>query len=197
MFKDLEAAKGDIVFVSDKSYNFMGKTFEGFAAESPSLRVVAKILDKAKVNGDLIEHLLFITANSGPGRINGNNLEDVRKFLASAIGNFMFDDVVISDELQSEGLSDINRMHVFNLNNIYVPFSVLLKGLYDALQSTQKDYKRIVNIGFSPMSLNYQEQKDGLTKTDWTKLYNSTLIKSKFHIHFFKNFADFIKEIFQ
>ena len=197
MFKELEGAKGDIVFVSDKSYNFVGDTFEGFTAESPSLRVVNKILDRAKINEQLIEHIIFIAANSGAGRANGNNIEDVRRFIASSIGNFMFDDTVISNELSSEGLSSVNRLHVFNLNNIYVPFSVLLKGLYDSLKRTDKDYKNIVNVGFSAMKIDYKEQKDGLTKKDWLDLYNSTLIKSKFHFHFFKNFADFIREALQ
>jgi hypothetical protein len=64
--------------------------------------VAAKVLEKANVNSELIEHLVFIAANSGNDRINGNNTEDIRRFFASAIGNFMFDDVLISQELAEE-----------------------------------------------------------------------------------------------
>lgn len=193
MFEQLKQAKGDIVFVSDKSYDFTREGFEGFTAESPSLRVAAKVLEKANVNSELIEHLVFIAANSGNDRINGNNTEDIRRFFASAIGNFMFDDVLISQELAEE-VQGIHRLHVFNLNNIYVPLSVLLKGLHDALVSASKDYKNIVNVGMSTGEVGYKEQKDGLSKQDWTSLYNTALTKTKFHIHFFKNFADFIAQ---
>jgi hypothetical protein len=102
MFEQIKQAKGDIVFVSDKSYDFTREGFEGFTAESPSLRVAAKVLEKANVNSELIEHLVFIAANSGNDRINGDNTEDIRRFFASAIGNFMFDDVLISKELSKE-----------------------------------------------------------------------------------------------
>lgn len=193
MFEQLKQAKGDIVFVSDKSYDFTREGFEGFTAESPSLRVAAKVLEKANVNSELIEHLVFIAANSGSDRVNGNNTEDIRRFFASAIGNFMFDDVLISQELAEE-IQGIHRLHVFNLNNIYVPLSVLLKGLYDALIQANKDYKNIVNVGISTGEVGYKEQKDGLSKQDWTSLYNTVLTKTKFHIHFFKNFADFIAQ---
>lgn len=194
MFEELKDVKGEIVFVSDKSYDFTRQTFEGFTAESPSLRVAAKVLEKAGSSSELVEHFIFIAANSGYGRINGNNTEDIRQYMATAIGNFLFDDVVISQELSSEGLSSINRLHVFNLNNIYIPLSVLLKGLYDSLVSISKDYKQFINVGFSPAELNYSEQKDGLNKKDWDSLYDNSITKAKFHIHFLKNFADFIQK---
>lgn len=194
MFEQLKDAKGEIVFVSDKSYDFTRETFEGFTAESPSLRVAAKVLEKAGTSSELVEHFIFLAANSGYRRMNGNNTEDIRRFMATAIGNFLFDDVVISQELSSEGLSNINRLHVFNLNNIYIPLSILLKGLYESLIKLSKDYKQFINIGFSPAELNYSEQKDGLDKKDWDNLYNNSLIKAKFHIHFLKNFSDFIRE---
>ena len=194
MFEQLKDAKGDIVFVSDKSYDFTRETFEGFTAESPSLRVAGKVLEKAGTNSELVEHFIFLAANSGAGRINGNNTEDIRRFMTTSIGNFLFDDVVISQELSSEGMSNVNRLHVFNLNNIYVPLSVLLKGLHESLTRLSKDYKQFINVGFSPAELNYSEQKDGLDKKDWDSLYNTSLVKTKFHIHFLKNFSDFIKE---
>lgn len=194
MFEQLKDAKGDIVFVSDKSYNFTSKVFEGFTAESPSLRVAAKVLERAGTNPELVEHFIFLAANSGNGRINGDNTEDTRRFLASTVGSFMFDDVAITQELSSEGLSSVNRLHVFNLNNIYVPFSVLLKGLYESLIKLGNDYKQYVNVGFSPFELNYSKQQDELTKKDWDDLYNNSLVKTKFRIHFLKTFSNFIRE---
>ena len=82
--------------MSDKSYDFTRETFEGFTAESPSLRVAGKILEKAGSNSELVESFIFLAANSGAGRVNENNTEDIRRFMATSIGNFLFDDVVIS-----------------------------------------------------------------------------------------------------
>ena len=195
MFESLKKTKGNIVFVSDKLYDLSRENFEGFTAESPSIDVAAKILERANVNQDVLKHLVFLAVNSGEGRINGKNTDDITTFIASAIGNFVFDDTVITKELEDDAdLGGINRLHVFNLNNIYVPLSVLLKGLYESLIIASKDAKGFVNVGISPGNIVYEKQQDELTKNDWTKVYNRALTQTKFHIHFFKNFADFIKQ---
>jgi len=54
---------------------------------------------------------------------NGDNIDIVRRTLASLIGNFLFDDVVISNELKP---ANINAVHLLNLDNIYIPLSVFL-----------------------------------------------------------------------
>ena len=195
MFKDLKKAKGNIVFVSDKLYDLSRENFEGFTAESPSIDVAAKILQKAHVNESVLKHLIFLTINSGDGRINGSNTKDITTFIASAIGNFVFDDTVITQELESDAeLGEVNRLHVFNLNNIYVPLSVLLRGLHDSLVSASKSANGFVNVGISPGKIEYKKQQDGLTKSDWVEAYNKALTSTKFHIHFFKNFADFVRQ---
>lgn len=195
MFESLKKTKGNIVFVSDKLYDLSRENFEGFTAESPSIDVAAKILERARVNQDVLKHLVFLAVNSGEGRINGKNTDDITTFIASAIGNFVFDDTVITKELEDDAdLGDINRLHVFNLNNIYVPLSVLLKGLYESLIIASKEAKGFVNVGISPGNIIYEKQQDELTKNDWTEVYNRALTQTKFHIHFFKNFADFIRQ---
>lgn len=195
MFESIRETKGNIVFVSDKLYDLSRENFEGFTAESPSVDVAAKILEKAGVNQDVLKHLIFLSVNSGEGRINGKNTDDITTFIASAIGNFVFDDTVITKELEEDaGLRDVNRLHVFNLNNIYVPLSVLLKGLHDSLVAASKDAKGYVNVGISPGNIVYEKQQDELTKRDWTEVYNRALTQTKFHIHFFKNFADFVRQ---
>ena len=195
MFNDLKKAKGNIVFVSDKLYDLGRENFEGFTAESPNVDVAGKILQKAQVNEDVLKHLIFLAINSGEGRVNGNNTNDITTFIASAIGNFVFDDTVITQELEDNtNLKDVNRLHVFNLNNIYIPLSVLLQGLHDALVSASKSAKGFVNVGISPGKIEYEKQQDGLTKNDWIDVYNKALTSTKFHIHFFKNFADFVRQ---
>ena len=158
MFESIRETKGNIVFVSDKLYDLSRENFEGFTAESPSVDVAAKILERAGINQDVLKHLIFLSVNSGEGRINGKSTDDITTFIASAIGNFVFDDTVITKELEEDtGLRDVNRLHVFNLNNIYVPLSVLLKGLHDSLVAASKDAKGYVNVGISPGNIVYEK----------------------------------------
>jgi hypothetical protein len=67
--------------------------------------------------------------------------------------------------------SSINRIHVFNLGEIYVPLSVFLSATLQALNNIETDYTNYVNVTISPTSLSYTEQKDGLTESDWSVLY--------------------------
>jgi predicted hydrocarbon binding protein len=97
---DIRDLTGSIVFVSDKNYRLDSQSFatqKGFAAESPSFENMGKIMGRAmsKNMADL-EDLIFVLANTGSGRINGEK-EDIEKYLATMIGNFVFDDVVITD----------------------------------------------------------------------------------------------------
>ena len=82
--------------VSDKSYN-LGTDFfaknKGFTAEQPSLQVLEKVLRRA--NESDIEDLIFVLANTGPQRFV-DGVDFIERYLAAKIGNFVFDDVVIS-----------------------------------------------------------------------------------------------------
>jgi hypothetical protein len=43
-----------------------------------------------------LENLIFVLANTGEGRIN-QETEQIERYLATMIGNFVFDDVVLTD----------------------------------------------------------------------------------------------------
>jgi hypothetical protein len=99
-FDDLHEVKGSIVFVSDKNYRLNAQSFadnKGFGAETPSFENLNKVLGKAMTKnfGDL-EDLIFVLANTGNDRIN-DETEGIERYLATMIGNFVFDDVVITD----------------------------------------------------------------------------------------------------
>lgn len=192
LFQELKGIEGEIVFVSDKNYNLTADSFavmKGFAAESPTLNNLAGVLAKANVEG--IEDLIFTLANTGNERYNSQT-ESIERYLATKIANFLFDDVVITDQLDNN-MSSVSRIHVFNLGGILVPLSVFLQGAYNALVSIQGDYTEYVSVKYHAAKISYSEQIDGLTLSDWDGLYSYVISKSKVTIHFFGNFMNFVQ----
>lgn len=195
-FQDVRETTGSIIFISDKNYRLNSQAFasqKGFAAETPTFDVLEKVLSRAMTNdmSDL-EDLIFVLANTGPGRINESK-EEIERYLATKIGSFVFDDVVITDELNNNA-SSISRIHVFNLGNIYIPLSVFLQAVYDALRQMNNDFTNYVNVHISPAKISYKEQIDGLTQSDWEQLYQDTVTSGHVAFHFFGNFVQFVSQ---
>lgn len=190
-FNQIEKAKSSIVFISDKNYNLKAKTFadlKGFGAENPTLQNLGGVLAKANIGR--VDEIVFALANTGPRRFN-NSAASIERYLATKIANFLFDDVVITDQLDNN-ISSVSRIHVFNLGGIYVPLSVFLQGVYNSLTSLHGDYTEYVNVKYHATGIPYTEQTDGLTEGDWNQLYNHVISKSHVSMHFFGNFIDFI-----
>lgn len=195
-FADIKNIQGSIVEVSDKNYRLNSQSFaeeKGFAAETPSFENLGKVLGTAmSKNFEDVEDLVFVLANTGNLRIN-QQTEGLEKYLATTIGNFLFDDIVITDFLDDQ-VSSINRIHVFNLGGIYIPLSVFLQAAYDAFTAISVDYSDFVNVKISPGKLQYQTQEDGLESEDWTDLYQQAVTKGHVAFHFFGNFTSFIAQ---
>lgn len=193
---DLRETTGSIVFVSDKNYRLNSQEFaqkKGFGAEEPTFENLEKVLSRAMTrNLSDLENLIFVLANTGEGRIN-QETEQIERYLATMIGNFVFDDVVLTDQLNDQN-SSLNRIHVFNLGNIYVPLSVFLEAVYFAMQQVSRDYTDYVNVQISPGDLEYEKQQDGLDEADWSMLYSQVIRSGKVSFHFFGNFIQFIKQ---
>ena len=190
---NVEKANSSIVFVSDKNYNLKTDSFaamKGFGAERPTLENLGGVLSRAGV--DDIDDLIFGLANTGNMRIN-TSAAGMERYMATKIANFLFDDVVIADSLD-DNISSINRIHVFNLGNIYIPLSVLLQGVYTSLMTIGADYTQYVNVKYSAAKISYTEQTDGLDPEDWNSLYNSVIKGSHVAFHFFGNFMDFVRQ---
>lgn len=192
-FERIKKVNSSIVFISDKNYNLKTSSFaamKGFAAETPTLANLGGVLSRAGVSN--IDDLVFALANTGSGRFNVS-AANMERFIATKIGNFLFDDIVITDTLDDYS-SSMNRIHVFNLGGIYVPLSVFLESAYQALNSISGQYQEYINVKYHATSIPYAEQKDGLTRSDWVELYNHVISKSTIAIHFFGDFMQFIQK---
>jgi hypothetical protein len=118
-------------------------------------------------------------------------VNSVERFLATTIGNFLFDDIVITESLNNNK-SNVNRIHILNLNGIYIPLSVFLEAAYQAFINIEDDYTKYVKVKYHSKNIEYSEQTDGLTSSDWDKLYNNVTTGSTVSFHFFGDFTSYI-----
>lgn len=198
VFDKLQKEKGNIVFISDKNYNLTSDFFadnKGFSAQSiitvNNLKNFFDFLNTKGGQEENIEDLIFVMANTGDNNFLNQDINTIERYLATKIGYFLFDDVTITEELQPPQL---NAIHVFNLNNVYIPFSVFLQAAFRALNNINpEDYRRYVNVNFTPEPYQYKDQKDGLELLDWEKERKRREEKSEIVIHFFGDFVNFIK----
>ena len=215
-FNKLEEKRGDIVFISEKDYDFRGRktgeeekveTRSGvieFSAEKSKLNIVKQVLEKkSQLNQKQLNDLIFIAVNVPPYGIGSNKQrESAARAVALNVAYFLFDDVAISESVKDKlTKNDIRRIHLLKLNDYYVPLSVILEGLFKSLQKNStinyKDYAR-ASITYSEES-NKADAKlttpfDKLTKEDWIKYYNIKLENTSVHIHFLRNFGTFLQE---
>lgn len=199
IFTKMKNAKGSIVFISDKNYMldtqyFKGGAFEdnvgGFSAGSSSnLSIFEAILRKANVEN--IEELIFALTNVGDETVGETtDYDGIMKYLASKIGYFVFDDTVIAESVQT---SSINRVHIFNLGNIYVPLSVFLEATLKALREMKDNgYQDYVTVAFSPHGV-YENKIRTLKKEDWDNYRDKRMKESKISFHFFRGFTSFVR----
>lgn len=192
---NIKQANSEVVFISDKNYNLKTESFaqnKGFAAETPTLQNLAGVLRRANI--DNIEDLVFALANTGDRRYN-KDASNMEAFIATKIANFLFDDIVITDQLD-DNLSSPSRIHVFDLGGVYIPLSVFLEGVYFSLQGIEGQFDDYVKVKYHATNIPYAEQTDGLTESDWQTLYGHVISKSTISIHFFGNFIEFISANF-
>jgi hypothetical protein len=120
----LQKTSGFIVEISDKSYNLKSASFKekGFGAQDSTLENFEAVLKKMDVKEKELENIIFVLSNYGPDLIeDGKKAEEVCKYLATLIAYFVFDDIDFDKDLEN-----LNAIHIFNLNGVYVPLSSFL-----------------------------------------------------------------------
>lgn len=191
--------KGDIVFISDKNYTLTSKYFAskgGFSAQSKvtlsNLKGFFSYLNTSAGRKENIEDLIFVMANTGDKNFLNQDKSTIQRYLATKIAYFLFDDITITESLTPP---DVNAIHIFNLDNIYIPLSVFLEAAYEGLTNINPDdYRRFVKVAFVPEPYQYKDQTDGLDNLDWETERKRREENSYITYHFFGDFVNFIKE---
>lgn len=185
-FREMQQAKGEIVFISDKNYQINSK-FGGFTAQSKVTLANLQALFE-KVHVEYTEGLIDFLSNCGSDMLLGNRYKEVMDAVATQIGHFLFDDLTI------EGSHSINRIHLLNLSGIYMPLSVYLEGIQKAIQGTimSGSTKDFVSVSFSARPSASTAAAPWTDEQDWKDFRDARLNQSYVDVHFMRNFAQFM-----
>lgn len=197
LMKQLDAAgaKGEMVLISDKSY-LINQSFKigwdegengGFSAQdATTLANIGDLLEKIKSPLDPTE-LIDYLSNCGERMILGNQQNDVMDAIATQIGSFLFNSVHIDFTVPS----GINMVHILYLSGIYVPLSVVLEGIKEALYGTLKNFsvESFVTVQFQNGDTTPEKWK---TEQEWINFRQDRITDTKLKIRFLEDFAQFI-----
>ena len=126
--------------------------------------------------------------------INKRNVDDAMRVIALNIADFLFDDVTITDALDTYS-SNLNVIHIFNLNGILVPLSVFLEGVAHSIENNWEEILNYVSVSFHAKRVSYNtDGNKELTEQDWVNFYQAKLSNNTVSIHFFGDFVNFIME---
>lgn len=150
----LTNTKGFMIYVNAKDYTIFDG-FRGYHAGSPiSLNTYQAILKKTKYPENWIRKIIGAVRQTLNGAIGGESFKRSQKIhshIALTIATFLFDDV---DTIGDEMSNGTNHVHLFNLNGIYLPLSLILYLLYFSFIKSIKAIKEGNSGVSSTMKIN-------------------------------------------
>ncbi len=191
-----------IVYDSTKSYS-MGENFSkfGFGNGTQTLENVGKALDNS------FQDLILAGYNSSKGAVLENSrdsiIEQIKLKVVEAMAKLLFDDWYSVGVPQISGTQAI---HIFSLDGIEIPLSVLLEATGDALIDIGRNYKAYFNVSISlPKEIMYPNTitpedmgVEHLHNSDivqaWNNQLEETKRNSKITTYFLLNFKKQIKK---
>lgn len=140
-FTNVRNAQGEIVFISDKSYT-INSNYRGFTAQdNTSLANIGQVLgSRSSID---VNALLNYLSNTGKDMIMGEADPRVLTTLATQIGYFMFDTYSI------KGNFSFSMVNLFELSGIYMPLSVYMEKMIEAIVDVEKDIKNYAKVSIS------------------------------------------------
>lgn len=147
------------------------------------------------------ELLIFLALNLSEMAIGRGNSEPLAKYFSIFAGLLMFDDVVNMTKEATQELpeSSIKQVHLYNLNGVYVPASMVLSYVSDALQlgAQEATYAATASINSSgaTKAINDWENPEHLRPEHWQKMGAAVASGTKVKIAFMSAFLSFIEKL--
>lgn len=172
---------GYIIYSSAKNYS-LSEYFKGFSQGSPiSVSTLKKITkDKTKMGA------ILQTAEGAVGR---KYIEEIRLSIAEDIAYFLFDDI------STIGTNDnpVKALHIFDLDGIYIPLSVLLFKIGKAIEETQKAPASLISVDIKAPRILYENAEE-YSMEMWNEQRKAAKANTKVSAHFFKDFFNFMQQ---
>ena len=148
-----------------------------------------------------IDWLIFMVINLFDGCVASSKKDALQDYFSIFAGFLMFDDAIDMAEdarkrLEAEA-SQVKSIHLYRINNIYIPASYILQSLYQAMMSISNMIDKGISVSI------FQEQKKKKDKEEefkpiekrWEETGKNTLSSTKVNITFLSAFLQLIEQI--
>ena len=191
----------DYVSTSDAS-----RTFEGFkGVENMKMTdFISAISSLSSVGFDVIDINWLTTCllNTADAALGVSNLPSLEKNLSIFATMLLFDDgLAIAKEAVNNPYPAINALHIFPLNGIYVPSSVVMEEIANQLESKSNDMRKAATITINTGSVDFPKELANLTEEQvfnyhrWNAIREKQKAAMRIRIEFLANFFDIISRL--
>lgn len=154
-----------------------------------------------------LEEIKFIALNLSSGALEGeNNKLKLEKYLSIFAGLLMFDDIknIAIDAARQLENEPVQEVHLYLLNNIYVPSSVILTNIYQQLQEGLQviniDTAAKITISTAGIDKAIEEYNSKKLSEKGIALWNDYAEKARkstlITIYFLASFVNFLNKLF-
>lgn len=178
---------GFIIYSNAKNYT-LNSDFHGFSAGADmNLNKLGSILELAGQTNTA--SIIGVAEQLGAGAIGDktNGKQVVERYIALNVAAFLFDDFTTIGEANMTGA---NALHIFDLNGVFIPFSVVLFKLAEAAERSETEVNSIVKVTLSVPPILYPESHTGIGR--WNEQRQHTLANTKISIHFLKGIRELL-----
>ena len=194
-----EKGSGFIIYVNAKNQNY-NKQHDSFSAGNKiTARNLEKVMSFADWNSnfDVVVGAILQLAD----RTIGSHIldkEDFQQLLARNVAYLLFDDI---EQIGNVNKSGVNALHLLNLNGIYVPISLVLFALAEAIEDISTDkVKDLVRVTITNPKIlfpNINSEIKWLAGRPaieaWREQRDHALDNTKIQARFLRNFQEIIQ----
>lgn len=172
---------GYIIYSSAKNYS-LSEHFKGFSQGSPiSVSTLEEITKNTTKMGAILQ-----TAKGAVGR---KYINDVKMSIAEDIAYYLFDDI----STVGTNTSSVKALHLFDLDGIFIPLSVLLYKIGAAINEVQKVPASLITVKIIAPPIMYGN-KNVYSMEMWNTQRDEAKANTKISAHFFRDFFNFMKQ---
>ena len=200
-------SKGFIVYSSDKNYLRLRKKKDGGFIESDyagggkqKLRLFSPILEQATGQLGSASTLMQGIMQTIPGAIGDNNKQYISEQLAQYFAYFLFDDLEFLGKPPDS--SNYTKIHLLNLNGIYVPLSAFLNSYAEALLNeltrvkvSPRSVARVTISTPSSIKFNYDNPEGPIPIDAWEQQRDEALDEIQVQLHFLRSLRDILNGV--
>lgn len=196
--------KGFIVYSSDKNYLKVRKKKDGtfyessYKGSSQNLRLFTPILAEVTGNSGKVDVLIQGIMQTLKGAVGENNKGYMEAKLAQYFAYFLFDDLDFIGEVDG---SNYQKIHLMNLNGIYVPLSAFIQLYAEALEHEYDTVKRspehVARISIKSPDIKYDYSAPGFKppQNAWGIQRNEAMDQVQVTLYFLKNLRSILDDV--